>query len=74
MEKDTHTPECRGSNGCVAHLVLTLIIVCLCLAWMHAVDIVSSFVYPSIRDRRAVGILWARRQCHSGDSEIVRGF
>ena len=34
----------------------------------------SSFVYPSSRDRRVVGLMWARRRCHSRDSEIVRGF
>jgi len=41
---------------------------------MHAVHIESSFVYPSIRDRRVAGLMWARRRCHSRDSEIVRGF
>jgi len=46
----------------------------LVLGLMHAVHIESSFVYPSIRDRRAVGLMWARRRCHSRDSEIVRGF
>jgi hypothetical protein len=38
------------------------------------VHIESSFVYPSIRDRRAVELMCARRHCHSRDSEIVRGF
>jgi len=69
-----HTSECMSSNGFVVHLVLTLMIFCLCLAWMHAVQIESSFVYPSIRDRSVVGAMWARWQCHSRDSEIVRGF
>jgi len=39
---------------------------------MHAVHIESAFEYPSIRDRRVVGLMWARRQCHRRDSEIVR--
>jgi len=38
------------------------------------VHIEWSFVYPSIRDRRALGLMWARRPCPSRDSEIVRGF
>ena len=41
---------------------------------MHAVHIESSFVYSSISAYRAVGCMWPRRQCHGGDSEIVRGF
>ena len=74
MENGPHTSECTSSNGFVVQLVLTLMIFCLCLAWMHAVHIESSFVYPSIRDRRAVELIWARWQCHSRDSEIVRDF
>jgi len=74
VENGAHTFECTSSNGFVVRLVLTLMICCLCLAWMHAVHIESSFEYPSIRDRRVVGLLWARRQCHSCDSEIVRDF
>jgi hypothetical protein len=68
------TSECTSSNGFVVHLFLTLMIFCLCLAWMHAVHIELSFVYPSIRDRMAVGLMWARGRCHSRDSEIMRGF
>jgi len=41
---------------------------------MHAVHIESYFVYPTMRDRRAVRWMWARRQCHSCDSQIVSGF
>ena len=41
---------------------------------MHAVHIESSFGYPSIRDHRAVGLVWARRRCHSHEPKIVRGF
>jgi hypothetical protein len=74
VQRGPHTSECRSSNGFVVCLVLTLMIFCVCLAWMHAVHIESSFVYPSIRDHRAVGLMWARRQCHSRDTEIVRGF
>ena len=55
MEHGPHTSECMSSNGFVVRLVLTLMMFCLCLAWMHAVHIESSFVYPSIRDRRVVG-------------------
>jgi len=74
VESGPHTSECTSSNGFVVRLVLTLMIFCLCLAWMHAVHIESSFVYPSITDCRAVGLMWARRRCHSHDSRIVRGF
>jgi len=74
MENGQHTSECMSSNGFVVRLVLTLMIFCLCLAWMHAVHIEWSFVYPSIRDRRAVELMRARRRCHSRDSEMVRGF
>jgi len=74
MANGPHTFECTSSNGFVVRLVLTLMIFCLCLARMHAVHIESSFVYPSIRDRRVVGLMWARRRCHSLDSEIMRGF
>jgi len=74
VENGPHTSECTSSNGFVVLLVLTLMIFCLCLAWMHAVHIESSFVYPSIRDCRAVGLMWARQRCHNCDSEIVRGF
>ena len=74
MENGPYTSECTSSNGIVVRLVLTLMIFCLCLAWMHAVHIESSFVHPSIRDRRAVGLMWARERCYSRDSEIVRGF
>jgi hypothetical protein len=74
VENGPHKSECTSSNGFVVHLVLTLIIFCLCLAWMHAVHIESSFVYPSMRDRRAVGWMWAGQRCHSRDSEIVRDF
>jgi len=63
-----------SSNGFVVCLVLTVMIFCLCLAWMHAVHIESSFVYLSIRDRRVVGLMWPRGRCQSRDSEIVRGF
>jgi hypothetical protein len=38
------------------------------------VYIESSVVYLSITDCRVVGLMWARRQCHSRDSKIVRGF
>ena len=34
----------------------------------------SSCVYPSIRDCRVVGFIWASRRCHSLDSEIIRDF
>ena len=74
METGPHTTECMSSNGFVVRLVLTLIIFCWCLAWTHAVHIVLSFVYPSITDCTAVGLMWARRQYHSRDSQIVRGF
>jgi len=74
VENGPHTSECPCSNSLVVRLVLTLMIFCLCLAWMHAVHIESSFVYPPSRDRRVVGSMWASRQCHSRDSEIVRGF
>jgi hypothetical protein len=57
VENDPHTSECTSSNGFVVHLVLTLMIFCLCLAWMHAVNSELYFVYPSIRDRRAVGLM-----------------
>jgi len=73
VENGPHTSECMSSNGIVVRFVLALMIFCLCLAWMHAVHIESSFVYPSIRDRRAVESMWARPRCHSRDSEIVRG-
>jgi hypothetical protein len=68
------TSECPSSNGYEVRLVLTLMIFCLCLAWMHAVQIEPSFVYPSIRNRRAVGLMWAGQRCQSRDSAIVRGF
>jgi len=55
MENSPHISECKSSNGFVVRLVLTLMIICLCLAWMHALHIESSFEYPSMRDRRAVG-------------------
>ena len=74
MENGPHTSKCTSSNGFVVRLVLTLMIFCLCLAWMHAVHIESSVVYPSIGDIRAVGLMWATQRCHSCDSEIVRGF
>jgi hypothetical protein len=41
---------------------------------MHEVHIELSFVYPSIRDRRAVGLIWATWRWHSHDAEYVRGF
>ena len=74
MDNGPHTSECMSSNGFVVRLVLTLMIFRLCLAWMHAVHIEPSFVYPSIRDHRVVGLMWARWRCHSRDSGIVRGF
>ena len=74
MENGPHTSECTSSNGFVVRLVLTLINFCSCLAWMHAVHIESSFVYPSITEYRVIGLMLARRRCHSCDSEIVRGF
>jgi len=74
VEHGPHTSECTSSNGFVVRLVSTLMIVCFSLAWMHAVHIELSFVYPSIRDLRAVRLMWARWRCHSRDSEIVRGF
>jgi hypothetical protein len=55
MENGPHISECTSSNSFVVRLVLTLIICCLCLAWMHAVHIEPSFEYPSMRDHRAVG-------------------
>jgi hypothetical protein len=69
MENDPHIFECKSSNGFVARVILTLMI--FCLAWMHAVHIELSFEYPPVRDGRAVGCMWARRRCHSRDSEIV---
>jgi hypothetical protein len=74
VQNGPHTSECTSSNGFVVRLVLTLMIFCLCLAWMHAVHIESSLVYLSITDRGAVGSMWARRRCHSHDSGIVGGF
>jgi len=74
MENGPHISECTSSHGFVVRLVLTSMIFCLCLALMHAVHIESSFVYPSIRDRRVLGLLWGRWRCHSHDSQIVRGF
>jgi len=41
---------------------------------MQTVHIESSCVYPSIRDFMVVGFIWASRECHSLDSEIVRDF
>jgi hypothetical protein len=38
-------------------LVLALMIFCLCLESMHAVNIESTFVYPSITDHRVVGLI-----------------
>jgi len=55
VENGPHTSECMSSTGFVVRVVLTLMIFCLNLAWMHAVHIESSLVYPSIRDRRVVG-------------------
>jgi len=74
VENGPHISGCTSSNGFVVRLVLTSIIFCLCLAWMHSVHNEWSFVYPSIRDRGVVGLMWARRRCHSRDFEIVRGF
>jgi hypothetical protein len=74
MENGPHISECTSSNCFVVCLVLTLMIFCLCLAWIHVVHIGSSFVYPSIRDGGIVGIMWARQRCTGRDSEIVRGF
>ena len=71
VDNSPHTSECMSSNGFVVRWVLTLMIFCLCLAWMHAVHIQSSVVYPSIRDHRAVGSMWARQQCHGRNSEIL---
>jgi hypothetical protein len=73
VENGPHRSECMSSHGFVVNLVLTSMIFCLCLAWMYEVHIESSFVYPSMRNRRAVGWMWARRRCHRRDSEIVRG-
>ena len=74
VENGPHKSESTSSNGFVVRLVLTLMIFCFCWAWKQAVHIESSFVYPSIRDCRVVGLMRARRRCHSCDSEIVRGF
>ena len=74
MENGPPTSECTSSNGCVLSLVLTLMIFHLCLAWIHSVHIESSFEYPSKRDHRAVGPMWAWWWCHSRDSGIVGGF
>jgi len=74
MEHCLHMSECMSSNGFVVHLLLTLMIFCLCLAWMHVVHIELSFVYPSFRERRVVGLMYARRRCHSCESVYVRGF
>jgi len=41
---------------------------------MHVVHIESSFVYPSIRYRTVVGLMWARQGYYSRDAEIVSGF
>jgi hypothetical protein len=49
VENGAHTSECM-SNGFVVRLVLTLMIFRLCSAWIHAVHIESSFIYPSMRD------------------------
>jgi len=73
VENGPQISECTSSNGFVVRLVLTFMIFCLCLAWMYAVYIEYSFVYPTIRDRRAVRLLWARWRCHNRDSETVRG-
>jgi hypothetical protein len=74
MENVPHTSECTSSNDFIVGLVLTSMSFSECLAWMHAVLIESSFVYPSITDRKAVALMWAGRCCHSRDSGIVRGF
>jgi len=74
MENGPDTSKCMISNGFEECKVITLMIICLFWAWMHMVNIASSFVYPSISDHRAAQCLWARREWHSRDSEIVRGF
>jgi len=61
VENGPHMSECISLNGFVVRLVFTLMIFCLCLAWIHVVHIESSFVYPSIRDCRVVGLVWARQ-------------
>jgi len=46
VENGPHTSECTSLNGIVVRLVLTLMIFCLCLVWMHAVHIESSlYIY-----------------------------
>jgi len=72
VEKGPHTSECTSSQGFVVRLTGTLMNLCLCLAWMQTVHIVSSCVYPLTRDFMAVGFICASRWCHSLDSEIVR--
>jgi len=72
VEDSPYTFECMSSNGFVVRLVLTLIIFYLYLAWTQVVHIESSFVYPSIRDRRAVGLMWARRSVSNGSNPLER--
>jgi len=74
VEKGPHTSECTNTKGFVVHLTGTLMNLCLCMAWMQTVHIESSSVYPPIRVFMEVGFIWASRQCHSVDSEIVRDF
>jgi len=74
MENSPPTSECIDPNGFVVPLVMTLMIFCLCLAWMLTMHIEASFVYSWMRDGWAVGWMLAAWQCDSGDSEIVSGF
>ena len=72
--KGPHTSDGTSSKGFVVRLTGTLMSFCFCLAWKQTVHIESSCVYPSIRDFMVVGFIWASRQCHNLDSEIVRDF
>jgi len=74
VEKEPHTSEYTSSKGFVVHLTGTLMNLSLCLAWMQAVHIESSCVYPLIRVFTALGLIWASRRCQSLDSGIVRDF
>ena len=64
------TFECTSSKGVVVRLTFVRMNFCLCFACMHTSHIASSWVNPSIRDRRAVGCRCANRRCHNRDLGI----